>query len=368
MPETPMVFVVGTGRCGSTILSDMVRLHPGVLSLSELFTSLGGPGPMGRKLSGSEFWDFIATPRYGGRQILRAAPFKEILYPTGRNQKDTAAFSIWDDGVPPISLITLPHLTPAFDRLYDHLGRRLKAAPPAPLSEHYLELFDALGEDRPGRTVVERSGGSLEYIEQLIDLFPEAAVIHLHRDGRDTALSMSRHPRYRFIMVERELTRRIGGNPYSMTEEEYLDELPALVDAAGDMVDLLPHRITDRSFRSWSIPLSRFGSLWSTMVLTKTPALRRHQPLLEMSYEDMARDPHGSLMAIAEFIGLDRAPEWSAAASAIFNPEVARWRGESTEVQAVLERSCRPGMRFLRDSPAPNSSPPQRHEEVSENV
>jgi hypothetical protein len=33
----PGVFVVSTGRCGSTMLSNMLRLNPGILSLSEFF-------------------------------------------------------------------------------------------------------------------------------------------------------------------------------------------------------------------------------------------------------------------------------------------------------------------------------------------
>jgi hypothetical protein len=38
----PPVFIVGTGRCGSTMMSNVVRLHPRLLSLSEFFTSLAG--------------------------------------------------------------------------------------------------------------------------------------------------------------------------------------------------------------------------------------------------------------------------------------------------------------------------------------
>ena len=36
----PGVFVVSTGRCGSTMLSNMLRLNPGILSLSEFFSLL----------------------------------------------------------------------------------------------------------------------------------------------------------------------------------------------------------------------------------------------------------------------------------------------------------------------------------------
>jgi hypothetical protein len=35
-----LTFVVGTGRCGSTMLSAMLREHPDVLSMSEFFGTL----------------------------------------------------------------------------------------------------------------------------------------------------------------------------------------------------------------------------------------------------------------------------------------------------------------------------------------
>ena len=37
-------FVVGTGRCGSTMLSNMLREHPQVLSLSEFFSMISDAG------------------------------------------------------------------------------------------------------------------------------------------------------------------------------------------------------------------------------------------------------------------------------------------------------------------------------------
>lgn len=38
--EIPPVFIVGTGRCGSTMLSNMLRKHPDVLSLSEFLVAV----------------------------------------------------------------------------------------------------------------------------------------------------------------------------------------------------------------------------------------------------------------------------------------------------------------------------------------
>ena len=45
-----LTFVVGTGRCGSTLLSRLLREHPDVLSMSEFFSTLriaAASGPRG---------------------------------------------------------------------------------------------------------------------------------------------------------------------------------------------------------------------------------------------------------------------------------------------------------------------------------
>ncbi|MFG2525973.1 sulfotransferase [Streptomyces sp. NPDC048527] len=58
----PMTFVVGTGRSGSTALSEILRLHPAVLSLSELLATIE-PGALPEEpLDGEEFWEILALP------------------------------------------------------------------------------------------------------------------------------------------------------------------------------------------------------------------------------------------------------------------------------------------------------------------
>src|SRR6516162_438273 len=80
-------FVVGTGRCGSTMLSNMLRKHPKVLSLSEFFSMVAAasgkedaysPGSM----DGRRFWSIVAAispmPKFGFRHRI---PMPEWLYP-----------------------------------------------------------------------------------------------------------------------------------------------------------------------------------------------------------------------------------------------------------------------------------------------
>src|SRR5262249_57531764 len=75
----PGVFVVSTGRCGSTMLSNMLRLNPEILSLSEFFSLLmPDPLPAG-ELDAAAYWRLLSEPwvffRHAYRHALRLPPF-----------------------------------------------------------------------------------------------------------------------------------------------------------------------------------------------------------------------------------------------------------------------------------------------------
>lgn len=60
------IFLVGTGRCGSTTLSNMLREHPKVLSLSEFFLlltdGLRTQAPFSQEImDGRRFWSILAA-------------------------------------------------------------------------------------------------------------------------------------------------------------------------------------------------------------------------------------------------------------------------------------------------------------------
>ncbi|MCZ9341879.1 sulfotransferase, partial [Streptomyces sp. TRM76130] len=107
------VFVTGTGRCGSTLVSELLRDHPQVLSLSELFNHLTDMYRITARVfpegtvTAREFWRILSS-RNAVNRLLTAhgiAP-KEILY---RPAAPGARFG-GDEGVPALLLTTLPHL------------------------------------------------------------------------------------------------------------------------------------------------------------------------------------------------------------------------------------------------------------------
>lgn len=86
----PGVLVVSTGRCGSTMLSNMLRLNPEILSLSEFFSLLmPDPFPAG-ELDATAYWRLLSEPwvffRHAYRLGLRVP---EFIYVPGPGSKLT---------------------------------------------------------------------------------------------------------------------------------------------------------------------------------------------------------------------------------------------------------------------------------------
>ena len=86
-------FIVGTGRCGSTLLSRMLGEHPEVLSLFEFFTGLDWSARFGDEpLSGPKFRALVSAEQPFVTAVLRRGyDVSEITYPfdgIGRYRRD----------------------------------------------------------------------------------------------------------------------------------------------------------------------------------------------------------------------------------------------------------------------------------------
>jgi hypothetical protein len=183
-------FIVTTGRCGSTLLSQLLREHPAVLSLSEFFAVLQSPalpafpeGPM----TGEEFWGLLSTPRQEMGAVWQKLCAGPQDHPSPRRRFET----------PPLLIAALPLLTADAAALYAELGRYVRARPPAGAGTHYSGVFGWLCQRLDRAVWVERSGGSTWFLPDLLRCWPEGRYLHLVRDGRDVAISMSRRPGFR---------------------------------------------------------------------------------------------------------------------------------------------------------------------------
>ncbi len=352
MERMRLTFVVGTGRCGSTTLSAILREHPDILSMSEFFgtlrTAMSATSPAEKmsdatfpagELDGRELWQLLARPFPMLDQMISSGlRVAEKGYPLGRGRFTLAA------GVPLICHSVLPMLTPDPDPLYDTLAAQVSSWPRRPAAAQCEAFFGHLAGLLGGRpVVVERSAASLNLVGPLHEQFPAARFVHLYRDGPDCALSMSRHPVFRREILALAAAHEAG--------------LPASIDALTP--EILPGRFAGVIFppydaarlMSFPVPVAVFGRYqWSPMIcagveaLSQLPAGHWHP----LRYEDLLADPVLTLTALCDFIGVDAPRHWLAAAARMVDPtRIGSAAHLPPAALASLRTACEPGTRAL---------------------
>lgn len=369
-PGPPLTIVISSGRCGSTALSAATSLNPRVLSLSEFFRCIGPMAFASGRHSAVNFWQVLAKPRAHMTAMLRyRVEPQEVLYPVDGHLRFTR-----QSGVPPVSLIALPHLSDTPDFLLDELHDYVLQLPEQTMPDHFRSLFRWLCQRLGREIVVERSGGSLAAAQHLIRCFPEARFIHLYRDGRRVAVSMSRHSAFRLWLAVERITR-------SADPEGALDELGAKVllgrqPTTGELAAMALGGRLGRLMSDMGVPAERrhepvwrFGALWSAMVHRGLAAFAAMSPgpVIALDFDDMLADPEAGLYRISRFVEGGR-PEgegqWVTQATKTLRASSRDWAGQLSSLERQrLEIACRPGMRLLygRSDPQPareNDQPP----------
>jgi putative sulfotransferase len=346
---TTPTFIVGTGRCGSTMLSNMLREHPKVLSLSEFFAYVSDGARINAAFSpepidGQRFWALLSAARPMQSLAMRyGIASAEILYPY---DNPSSSFS-WRTGVPAILLTALPHLTEGHDGLFEVLREEVNAWPASVIGEHYQHLFGWLSAHFGKQLWVERSGGSYNVAERLRQILLEPRFVHVVRDGRDAALSNQTHPGFRLGMILISLEQALGVDPLLDADRTNLDRVPA------GLRPFLPEQFDVEAFHAYRIPLPLCGGFWSHQMENGARALRGipADRLLTLRYEDFFIDPKKQLDTLAAFLGEEFVDEdWSTRCAATVRKPRSTWRDLPEDEARALTEACRPGFELLREA------------------
>ena len=179
-------FVVGTGRCGSTLLSNMLAVHPEGLMISECLGSADrinafAPGPITRE----QFRELMLS----NVPVIDLAVHRGNITKEQQYEVENAA----NFKIPAYLYITFPTLTDKPDQLFAEMMALVETFPTQTMAEHYRRIFAWLQQKFGKKFWIERSGSAIEYMPELYRTFPDAKYVHIHRDGPDAALSMSNH-------------------------------------------------------------------------------------------------------------------------------------------------------------------------------
>ena len=328
-------FVVGTGRCGSTLLGEALALHPQIVTISEFLAIQDVHAFSPAVLDGEALWRRLSRPR----KVLRAglpAGSQEVRYPFASGRYDHAS-------LPPLLYATLPALPGDCEATFDALEAMVRGRPRAPIEAHYRAIFEAIANGCGARTWVERSGYSILMLRTISARFPEAKIVHIVRDGRDVAMSMQRHPAFCNLATQWLRFERIG--------VDFLNP-PGGFGASAPFAVLEPiyARLTSYQ-RAAAIahPPATLGRMWAKMTADGVARLARIEParLHTVRYEDLVQDPRGTLAALASFLGEDAGETWLARAAELPNRRPSRWRSLAATERKALEEACAPGLDAL---------------------
>ena len=337
--ETRPVFIVSTGRCGSTMLSNMVRMHPRLLSVSEFFSALAAGALRQRTMDGERAFRLLNTPRPAARALLGGGlRIPEFLYPFGPGARYSP------EEVPPIMCTALPHLSDDPEALWDELASALRSRGRHRLTSHYRFVFEWLAH-RFGKSVwLERSGGSLLLVPSLARHFPDARFVHIFRDGRDAAISMHGHHAFRAMALAALATRRLGLDPFRPPN------WPGTSWWVPAVARLQFRLFSVERYLQTEIELPVFGWLWSNMIERGIAYLNGLSPerVLSLRVEAMLASPKEEIGRFIDFVGAEYGDaEWMEQASALPHPLPPRWTRLPPEEHARLAGACAPGQRIL---------------------
>lgn len=320
--------VVGTGRCGSTLLGKMLGVHPEALIIPECLgapdrTNAFNPGP----ITAAAFKQLLLSNiPVIDLAVHRGNITKEQQYEVG----NAATFKI-----PAFLYITFPTLSNEPDALFAEMMALAETFPTQTMAEHYLAVFAWL-QTKFGKSFwIERSGSSIEYMPELQRLFPSARYVHIHRDGPDAVLSMSNHFYFQMLVS-------FFADPPTREELEQT-ELAGRPVTADDPIS--------RRLGAGRPSLTQFAAYWNYQLEMGYSAFAKlgAAQYLDVRFEDLLADPTKELTRIADFFELPSSPGWIAQAAAMVNGEEVRSNVAklSAPDQRALIKACEPGQILL---------------------
>ena len=321
------------------MMSELVRLHPRMLSVSEFFVSFGSKALVGGPLDGEEVCERLTTLRPGLALTLReGVRSAEVLYRFGPGARYRP------DDLPPLLGATLPFVSSDPERLHDELLAAVRVRGEHPLAEHYRFVLDWLVGRLGKQMWVERSGASIRLVPVLARWFPNARFIHLFRDGRDTAMSMRVHPASRLLLRYMEGVAEVGLDPFRVENAWGADPL----------VPSLEERIVDgfssSEFQREEVDVAAMGWMWNGMIERGMEYLARLAPerVTTVRFEDVVSSPRKTLGRLIRWIDEDlEDAAWIEAAAGVPRPTPRRWTGLPDEERERLTLACAPGLRRL---------------------
>lgn len=308
--QTPL-FVISSGRTGSTFLARLIRSHPQLLCASDIFEPVGKVPYLDRQkwVNGETFWSYLSAPSFKQRiAFWRARPTatSELLFLPEDDELVSLLLSY-----------TIPFISEDPMATFKELEKEVSAFPERTMADQFIAFLDLL-RDRSGKTLwVERTGGSLPHTREIIETWPHGKFVHNFRNPREVALSMMTGSFFRLYL-------ELEKNPH-------LDKWDW---------DYMP-------------PIQEMGAMLNAHVVRAVeafkavPAEQKH----DLRYEDLLANTRETLLGLTRFF-FEREPTdvdvtWAEEQASRVRPAKPKFPEIDSEKQAQLEHACRHAIDLL---------------------
>ena len=201
MPQTP-IFIISSGRTGSTFIAETLNKHKKICVISELIEPLKKMEFFEKKnISGKTFYEIISKPCMKERiQAWRIKKTKELKF-LPKSDKDVSLLNAYC--LPSLFKNTVS-LTIEIKKYFENIKKDKSY-------KILIKFFEFLKKKTKKKIWIERTGGSSMHIKKILELYPNAKIIHIRRNCFDTILSMQKHLMFKMFihkLQNRKLTKQ----------------------------------------------------------------------------------------------------------------------------------------------------------------
>jgi SAM-dependent methyltransferase len=259
--------IVGSGRCGTRLLWEMLNMHPDLLVVNE-----------------SHFLvDF--RNRYGVREVETTELVRRVMELRHANGSSIIGVNLECFGITP-------------SEMAEFFARLEEDRPQLSVSQFY-DCVATFWMKRCGKRLwADKTPDYGCFLSEIREMWPGVKVIHIRRDGFSVARSMMNHVGYQALL--------------SVNSDWWGTVAALTMDWEA--------RLAGRSFSG-----AEMLELWARRQLRIAQDLRGipRDEWVEVQYEDLVRNPVGVLERLAKFSGLSVLPEWTTAAACCVDGRLA---------------------------------------------
>jgi hypothetical protein len=184
------IFIISSGRTGSTLISKILNKHKDICIISDLIEPVGNNKFLEKNT--------LVTQKFFFDLISRRTSLSRIYFWRKKKTKELLYLPKKDKNVSCLNCYTIPFVFNNVKATFNQLKNKFNSKKiQKKKSDHLIDFFNFFLKKTKKKIYVERTGGALHHIDKIINFYPDAKIILNLRNPLETAISMRNYPFFR---------------------------------------------------------------------------------------------------------------------------------------------------------------------------